>query len=153
MSERKGKVIVRSGKGRHYREVPLNLDARRARQEYLVERPDLEDPHVFIGQRGNGLTDAAIQDVLKKYAHLAGVEVSPHLLRHTFARSLLDRGVDLVTVQQLMGHRRVDSTARYTRLAIWLPSGTRKKERKEVVGRSAEWHNDQNLAFPLGIIS
>jgi len=116
-TERKGRVIVRSGKGRKYREIPLNLDARRALQAYLEEeRPDVADPHVFIGQRRNGLTDAAVQNVIKKYAYLAHQEnVSPHVLRHTFARSLLDKGVDLVTVQQLMGHKRIDSTARYTR--------------------------------------
>lgn len=116
-SERKGKVIVRSGKGGKYREVPFNLDARRALEAYLKEeRPEVNDQHVFIGQRRNGLTDAAVQNVVKKYAYLAHLEsVSPHVLRHTFARSLLDKGVDLVTVQQLMGHKRVDSTARYTR--------------------------------------
>jgi len=117
MSERKGKVIVRSGKGRRYREVPLNLDARRALQEYLSDgRLEVEDPHIFIGQRKNGLTEVAIQDIVRKYAELAKLEgVTPHVLRHTFARSLLDKGVDLVTVQQLMGHKRVDSTARYTK--------------------------------------
>lgn len=116
MYTRKGKVIVRSGKGRRYREVPLNLDARRALQMYFAERPEVDDPHVFIGQRGNGLTDAAVYDVVKKYARLSNLDkVSPHVLRHTFARSLLDKGVDLVTVQQLMGHQRIDSTARYTK--------------------------------------
>lgn len=116
MSTRKGKVIVRSGKSRRYREVPLNLDARRALQTYFAERPKVDDPRVFIGQRGNGLTDAAVYDVVKKYARLSDVDgVSPHVLRHTFARSLRDKGVDLVTVQHLMGHRRVDSTARYTK--------------------------------------
>ncbi len=117
MSQRRGKVIVRSGKGGKYREVPLNLDARRALEAYLEkERPKVDDSHVFIGQRRNGLTDAAVQNVVKKYAYLAHLEgVSPHVLRHTFARSLLDKGVDLVTVQQLMGHKRLDSTARYTK--------------------------------------
>ena len=116
-SERKGKVIVRSGKGGKYREVPLNLDARRALAAYFEEeRPEVDDQHVFIGQRRNGLTDAAVQNVVKKYAYQAHLEgLSPHVLRHTFARSLLDKGVDLVTVQQLMGHKRIDSTARYTR--------------------------------------
>jgi integrase/recombinase XerC len=97
--------------------VPFNLDARRALEAYLKEeRPEVNDQHVFIGQRRNGLTDAAVQNVVKKYSYLAHLEsVSPHVLRHTFARSLLDKGVDLVTVQQLMGHKRVDSTARYTR--------------------------------------
>lgn len=129
ISPRKGKVIVRSGNGAKYREVPLNLDARRALEAYIEEeRPDVEDPHLFIGQRRNGLTDAAVQNVVKKYAYLAHLEnVSPHVLRHTFARSLLDNGVDLVTVQQLMGHKRLDSTARYTK-----PS---KRDLEEAVAR------------------
>ena len=115
-SDRKGKVIVHSGKGGKYREVPLNLDARRALEEYLAERPQVDGSHIFIGQRKNGLTDSAVYGVVKKYAYLAHLEgVNPHVLRHTFGRSLLDRGVDLVTVQQLMGHKRVDSTARYTK--------------------------------------
>jgi len=117
MSKRKGKVIVRSGKGRRYREVPLNLDARRALQEYFAkDRPDVDDPNVFIGQRKNGLTEVAIQDIVRKYARLAELEdVTPHVLRHTFAKSLIDKGVDLVTVKHLMGHKRLDSTARYTK--------------------------------------
>ncbi len=117
ISDRKGKVIVRSGKGRRYREVPLNLDARRALQEYLSdERPGVDDQHIFIGQRKNGLTEVAIQDIMRKYAKLAGLEsVTPHVLRHTFAKSLIDKGVDLVTVKHLMGHKRLDSTARYTK--------------------------------------
>lgn len=114
--DRSGEVIVRSGKGRRYREVPLNLDARRALKEYLAGRPKVEDDSLFIGQRKNGLTDAAVQFIIKKYARLANLEgVSPHVLRHTFGRSLVDKGVDLVTVQQLMGHQRLESTARYTK--------------------------------------
>jgi len=115
MSARKGRVIVRSGKGRKYREVPLNADVRLALKEYYSERVKVDDPHVFIGQRKNGLTDSAIQDVVKKYAHLAKLEgVSPHILRHTFGRDMMNKGVDIVTVQRLMGHARTDSTARYT---------------------------------------
>ena len=73
------------------------MDARRALQEYLAERPQVDDPHIFIGQRKNGLTDAAIYYVVKKYAYLAHLEgVSPHVLRHKFGRSLFDKGMDLV---------------------------------------------------------
>lgn len=85
-------------------------------QAYFAEGLEIDDLHVFIGQRGNGLTDAAVYDVVKKYARLSNVDqVSPHVLRHTFARSLLDKGVDLVTVQQFISHKRIDSTARYTK--------------------------------------
>ena len=116
VSERKGKVIVRSGKGRQYREIPLNLDVRRALQEYLDIRPNVADQHLFIGQRKNGLTDSAIQDMLSKYGQIAGLShLSPHVLRHTFGRTLIDRKADLPTVQQLMGHKRIDSTVRYTK--------------------------------------
>jgi site-specific recombinase XerD len=117
ISEGAGMMTVRSGRGAKHREVPLNLDARWALRAYLEEeRPEVDDQHLFIGQRRNGLTDAAVQNVVKKYADLAHLEgVSPHVLRHTFARSLLDKGVDLPTVQQLMGHKCLQSTARYAR--------------------------------------
>ena len=115
-SERKGRVIVRSGKGRRYREIPLNLDIWRALYEYLAIRATADDQHLFIGQRKNGLTDSTIEDLLTKYARLAGLsQVTPHVLRHTFGRTLIDRGADLTTVQLLMGHNRIDSTVRYTK--------------------------------------
>ncbi len=118
ISPRKGKVVVQSGKGPKYREVPLNLDTRKALEAYFEEEPQVDDEHVFIGQRGNGLTPSAVQAIVQKYAYHAGLEsVTPHVLRHTFWRSLIDRGVDLVTVKELMGHTRIDSTARYTRLS------------------------------------
>jgi len=115
VSERKGRIVVRYGKGGRYREIPLNLDVRQSLNAYLAARPQIVDQHLFIGQRKNGLTDTAIQEVVAKFGRLAGIDgVSPHVLRHTFGRNLIDRGVDLVTVQNLMGHKRIDTTARYT---------------------------------------
>jgi integrase/recombinase XerC len=114
LSERKGTLTVRTGKGGKWREVPLNNDARRALRAYLAVRPQVGDDHLFIGQRGK-ITAAGIQDVVAKYARLANlVEVSPHVLRHTFGKSLLDQGVNLVTVASLLGHSRLDTTAIYT---------------------------------------
>ena len=52
ISKRKGKVIIRSGKGQRYREVPLNLDARRALKEYRAERPKVNDQHVLLVNSG-----------------------------------------------------------------------------------------------------
>ena len=115
ISERKGNVTVRSGKGGKYRVVPLNLDARRALEQYLAVRPKVVDEHVFISQRGAGIGAQAIENVVKKYARRARLEdVSPHTLRHTFGKSALDAGVDLVTVAALMGHDSVETTAIYT---------------------------------------
>jgi integrase/recombinase XerD len=115
ISERKGSVTVRSGKGSKYRVVPLNLDARRAISEYLAVRPQVADDYLFISQRGAGIKAQAIENVVKKYARRAGLDdVSPHTLRHTFGKSALGTGIDLVTVAALMGHDSIETTAVYT---------------------------------------
>jgi site-specific recombinase XerD len=114
-SERKGQVLVRSGKGSKQRTVPLNVDVRRALEAYLKVRPSTKDDHVFIGQRDVGLKSQAIENVVKKYADRAGLsDVTPHTLRHSMAKHLLEAGEDLVTVGRLLGHERIETTARYT---------------------------------------
>jgi site-specific recombinase XerD len=115
IAERKGQVVVRSGKGGKYRVVPLNLDARKALGAYLEARPKVEDDHVFIGQREEGLRPTGVYDIVVNYARGAGLEnVSPHILRHTFGKQALEAGENLVTVAALLGHSRLDTTAIYT---------------------------------------
>jgi site-specific recombinase XerD len=115
IGERKGELVVRSGKGGKYRVVPLNLDARRALSTYLEVRSQVVDTHLFLGQRGTGLTIRAVEKLVEKYARLAGLpDVSPHVLRHTFGKHALAAGVDLVTVSRLLGHERLETTAIYT---------------------------------------
>ncbi len=115
ISERKGSVTVRSGKGGKHRVVPLNNDARRAISAYLEVRPKVGDDHLFIGQWGRPLQPQGVELIVAKYARLAGLEnVTPHVLRHSFAKQVLDSGTDLVAVARLLGHQRLDTTARYT---------------------------------------
>ncbi|HLZ21772.1 MAG TPA: tyrosine-type recombinase/integrase [Ktedonobacterales bacterium] len=115
LGERKGSVTVRAGKGSKYRVVPLNLDARKAIQDYLAVRPAVPDDHLFIGQRHQGLSPQAVENLVTKYARLAGLaDVTPHTLRHSFGKGLLDSGVDLVAVAALLGHSRLETTAMYT---------------------------------------
>ncbi|MHB1416600.1 MAG: tyrosine-type recombinase/integrase [Chloroflexota bacterium] len=116
LAERKGQVVVRSGKGGKYRVVPLNLDVRKALSAYFAVRPkNVEDDHLFIGQRDEGLRPTGVYDIVVNYARGAGLEnVSPHILRHTFGKHTLDAGENLVTVAALMGHARLDTTAIYT---------------------------------------
>jgi site-specific recombinase XerD len=114
-SERKGRVIIRSGKGSRHRVVPLNADARKAINDYLDVRPKVSDDHLFISQRGQGLKEQAVELMVAKYAQAAGLDnVTPHQLRHSFGKHALDAGLDLVTVSKLLGHTRLDTTARYT---------------------------------------
>jgi site-specific recombinase XerD len=115
LGERKGSVTVRSGKGSKYRVVPLNVDARNAIRDYLAVRPAVSDDHLFIGQRREGLSPQAVENLVTKYARLAGLaDVTPHTLRHSFGKGLLDSGVDLVAVAALLGHSRLETTAIYT---------------------------------------
>lgn len=112
ISERKGRVIVRSGKGMKHRAVPLSLEARNMLHPWLSK---YKRKWVFPGQSGH-LSVRAAQDIIKKYAYLARLEgVTPHTLRHTFATRLLRAGKDIVIVATLLGHSRLDTTARYTK--------------------------------------
>ena len=84
ISERKGSLVVRSGKGDKDRTIPLNNDVRLALSAYLAGRPAAASDHVFIGQRGDPLQTDAVQLLVRKYARRAGLaDVTPHILRHT----------------------------------------------------------------------
>src|SRR4051794_37565653 len=115
ISERKGFLTVRSGKGSKFRILPLNVDARQAITAYLKVRPTVSADHLFIGQRGQGISSRAVELLVTKYGHLAGLEdVTPHALRHSFGKYALDAGADLVSVSALLGHHRLETTAIYT---------------------------------------
>ena len=114
ISERKAQLLVRAGKGNKDRVIPLKNDARQAIGSYLAVRPVVADDHIFVGQRGEPLKPQGVQQVVAKNARRAGLpEVPPHVLRHTFAKHVLDAGEDLATVQRLLGHERLETTAIY----------------------------------------
>jgi len=116
-SARKGLVIVRSGKGDEYREVPLNALARQALEEWLTERKQLAEVAqraVFLARAGSRLSKRSVDDVVRRVGKDAGLTLSPHVLRHTCLTALVRQGTDLVLVAELAGHRRVDTTRRYS---------------------------------------
>jgi integrase/recombinase XerC len=118
LSARKGLVIVRSGKGDIYREVPLNADVREALRTWLKERtrrfPQICEPALFLNLKGRRLSTRAIDLVLRQLGREAKVELSAHVLRHTCLTNLVRRGNDLVLVAEVAGHRRLESTRRYS---------------------------------------
>jgi len=114
LSERKGTLLVRHGKGGKQRMVNLHIEARKQLSEWLDVRPKVESDGLFVGQTGEGIRPRLVQRLVERYAKLAELEdVTPHSLRHTYARSLLDSGSKLQEVALLMGHSSLDSTARY----------------------------------------
>jgi site-specific recombinase XerD len=115
LAERAGRVIVREGKGGKYREVPLSKEVRYALETYLQERREGESQRLFLGQRGP-LNVPGVQYLVAKYAYQARLaDVTPHSLRHTFGKNLVDAGVSLEQVAALLGHESLDTVMIYTK--------------------------------------
>lgn len=109
------------GKGGKERIVPVGRTALRAIADYLAGRPGAvrSDP-LFVNYRGGRLTPRTVQDHLKRRLIRSGVykDASPHSLRHSFATHLLDGGVDLRAIQELLGHASLSTTQKYTQVSI-----------------------------------
>lgn len=113
ISDRKGQVIVQAGKGSKQRTLPLNQPIRKALTSWLQVRPASEHRQVFLGQRGDALTESALRRILEALSRRANVDASPHTLRHTFGKRLVDNGVTLEKVAALMGHSSLNTTRMY----------------------------------------
>jgi site-specific recombinase XerD len=116
LSERKGEVLVRQGKGQKERVVPLSNLARQHLRAYLAVRPAFSETRLFVSRNGQPLSERDVQRVVARAARQAGIErtVTPHLLRHTFATRALRQGnIDLATLSALLGHENLTTTARY----------------------------------------
>jgi len=113
---RSGSVRVRGGKGEKFRGVPLNANARKALQVYLEELGEVErDRWLFMGKRGGQLKSSGIRYLVQRYAYDARLEeVTPHTLRHTFGKNMVDAGTSLDRGASLLGHESVDTTRIYT---------------------------------------
>ena len=115
LDDRKGSVVVREGKGTKRREIPLNAKARKSLLDYLQMRPDVESNMLFLGQRNEGVQSKTIQRAVQRYAKKAGLKnATPHILRHSFAKALIDAGVSLEKVASLLGHSNLNTTRIYT---------------------------------------
>ena len=113
ISPKKGRLNVNHGKGSKRRTVPLNKDARFVLVELEYHKNKGSDQQVFIGQRG-AMTPRGIESTLRKYVKQTDLEeISPHQLRHTFCKNLIDAGVGLEKVATLAGHENLETTRRY----------------------------------------
>ena len=112
------------GKGGKERLVPLGEHALTCLQEYLADGRALllkgrQSQAVFVTARGGGMTRQAFWHAIKRHAAAAGItaNLSPHVLRHSFATHLLNHGADLRVVQLLLGHSDLSTTQIYTHIA------------------------------------
>jgi integrase/recombinase XerC len=107
---------VRQGKGRKDRKVPVGEKAQAAIARWLGEREALRprDPALFVNARGQRLTARSVRRFVDAQAIRGGVpKTHPHALRHSYATHLLSSGADLRSIQELLGHASLTTTARY----------------------------------------
>jgi len=118
-------VLIR-GKGGKQRVVPLTEQAVEAIEEYLKCRVKTKSRHLFVSTTGgHAIQGRIVNRILNRILRRAGMEgqgITPHKLRHTFATHLIRSGADIRTVQELLGHADIQTTARY------LHSDTRTKQ-------------------------
>ncbi|MCX5744235.1 MAG: tyrosine-type recombinase/integrase [Proteobacteria bacterium] len=117
-------VLVRHGKGNKSRQVPLGGAADRALLAYLPARRTLAGDAaarpLFVNAGGTRLTSRSVQRLVRAWAIAGGIHAraTPHGLRHSFATHMLDEGVDLRSIQEMLGHASLSSTQIYTKVSL-----------------------------------
>lgn len=112
------------GKGQKERIVPLGRKAKEALKRYLEKvRPILvkknpQEPNLFVNRFGRKISRQSLWNLVKFYANKTRIKkrLTPHILRHSFATHLLERGADLRVVQELLGHANISTTQIYTHI-------------------------------------
>ena len=115
VTARTGRVHVRAGKGDQPRDVPLPAEARSAVADWLAARPGVPPSSaLFPGPDGRPVTVRCLHRAVTAAGNAADLTVSPHALRHTYVTRLVRQGADLPLVADLAGHRRLETTRRYS---------------------------------------
>ena len=112
-AEHPGRLRV-CGKGRKEPVVWLTADAYAVLETWLPARPATPDPHIFLNHHGQPLTANGRQWLLHSYGQPAGIDLTPHQLRHTCARQLTEAGMPVTRLSKLLGHSQITTTQLYT---------------------------------------
>ncbi len=122
---RKNRVIVRDGKGGKFREIPLHPEAREAIKTWLDERTKKFEESgrfkgkklseaIFLNPQGLRMSTASIDLIVRKIGQICGLQISAHILRHSCLTNLVRNGNNLILVAEIGGHKRLETTKRYT---------------------------------------
>lgn len=107
------------GKGNKRREVPVGEETMRDLNLYLKERQaylqtKAPTPAVFVNRSGRPLSLRSVNRIVRAFASKAGLDITPHALRHSFATHLLENGASLMLIKEILGHASLTTTQKYT---------------------------------------
>ncbi len=115
-------LSIRQGKGKKDRQIPLVDEEIKALRNYIRYRNTelvLDDEILFLAKNGTSLNVSSIKHLVGKYVKKAGIrkKVSVHTLRHTFGTHKIDKGMSIASLQELMGHKKKETTLKYIHMA------------------------------------
>ena len=115
------RLLVLNGKGKKDRVTYISEDAKNALSQYLEYRSSSRVKRVFLVEKGTykgkPISVRGIQKRMEYYAKKAGVKASCHRMRHTMATQMLNADADIVTIQELLGHSKITTTERYSKVS------------------------------------
>ncbi len=116
----RGIAVVRGGKGAKDRMVPIPEPIIREIREYLAARKDGSEYLLVEEKRDNKdkISPKTVWYLLNRYGKKAGIKVTPHMLRHSFATHMLENGVDIRVIQEILGHSNLSTTQIYTKVTV-----------------------------------
>lgn len=152
------RTLLVHGKGKKSRYVPLMKDSLPIIQDYLkmmgYQSPEKLDEWLFINHMGRQFTRQGVNYIIKKYGAMARESspdlipdsLSPHKMRHTAAMELVDSGVDLIYIRDLLGHVSVKTTEIYAKTDAKLKREAIEAASREIVPHEdAKWDSDDDL--------
>jgi site-specific recombinase XerD len=143
------KIFVRNGKGKKDRVVYISNDAYRDLIQYLRVRQSSRTKKVFLVEKGTykgkPLSVRGIQKRMEYYSRKTGLKLFSHQLRHTMATQLLNAGMGLVSIQDLLGHERIRTTERYSKVSNLKVERDYYKAMQVVMERTAGTKRDEAL--------
>lgn len=148
-------TVTLNGKGQKIRYVPVMSKTAELLRKYVTEhhldKPERFDNPLFVNRQRQKLTRAGIAYILNKYAE--GKAISPHTLRHTKAMHLLQAGVNIIYIRDILGHSSIDTTNIYARADTEMKRKALEKLAAQVTPDIPDWRSDDALIDWLKTLS